>query len=178
MENSIPPSRSGIARTSAPEPEALGLLEPSQPVQDNHRQSEEPLANPQDKKSKLPWWKTPSPWWLLMIMPFTSIGSSATIAPRIELYTTLACSIHRPDIFGESFQQLDILDFIQHSNDYGIPAVAHQSRSDVFMIEKSLQTNDAATPPTRKQRCASDPVVQAAVAKLTSGAYKIVFLPL
>ena len=112
---------------------------------------------------------------LLIIIPFASIGTSATLAPRIEVYTTLACSIHRPDIFGESFQQLDILDLLQDSNDYGIPAVAHQSRSDIFMIGKSLQTNDAAAPPTRKQRCASDPVVQAAVAKLTSGVYKTVF---
>ena len=113
---------------------------------------------------------------LLVITPFTSIATSATYAPRIEVYTTLACSIHRPDIFGESHQHLDILDLIQHSNDYRTPAVAHQSssvdiRSDVFMFEKSLQTNDA---PTKKQRCASDPVVQAAVAKLTSGAYKTI----
>jgi hypothetical protein len=117
---------------------------------------------------------------LLMITPFTSIAISATTAPRIEVYTTLACSIHRPDIFGESSQQLDILDFIQHSDDHGIPVVAHPSSSvdikvHVSMTEKSLQTNDADTPPTRKQRCASDPVVQAAVAKLTSGAYKTVF---
>ena len=104
---------------------------------------------------------------LLMIMPFTSIATSATIAPRIEVYTTLACSVHRPDIFGESFRQLDILDFIQHSDDHRIPVVAHPS--------SPVDINDADTPPTRKQRCAADPVVQAAVAKLTSGAYKTVF---
>lgn len=113
-----------------------------------------------------------------MIMPFTSIATSATLAPRIEIYTTLACSIHRPDIYR---QQQDILDFVQQSNEYGTPAVAHQSSSgsadisDVFMIEKTIQFTDADTPPTRKQRCASDPVVQAAVAKLTAGAYKSVF---
>ena len=105
-----------------------------------------------------------------MIMPFTAIATSATAAPRIEIYTTLACSVHRPDIFGESFQQPDILDFVQHS---GIPATAH--RYSIFSVEKSLQVGDADTPPTRKQRCASDPVVQAAVAKLTTGACKTVF---
>ena len=111
---------------------------------------------------------------LLIIMPFTSIATSATAAPRIEIYTTLACSIHRPDIFGESSQQLDILDFVQPLNNYRIPA-AHQSgsidMSDAFMIGKSLQFKDADTPPTRKQRCASDPVVQAAVAKLITSVY-------
>jgi hypothetical protein len=112
-----------------------------------------------------------------MIMPFTAIATSSTIAPRIEIYTTLACSILRPE-YGESPQQSDILGFL-HSNDCRIPTVAHQSScvdfSDVFMIDKSLQTNGADTPPTRKQRCASDPVVQAAVAKLTTSTYRIVF---
>ena len=106
-------------------------------------------------------------------MPFTSIATSATAAPRIEIYTTLACSIHRPDIFGESSQQLDILDFVQPLSNYRIPA-AHQSGSiDIsdVLIGKSLQFNDADSPPTRKQRCASDPVVQAAVAKLITSVY-------
>lgn len=72
MENSqvhISRSRSGIRSTTArvpytPQPEALSLLdlESSEHIQDNH-QTEESPANPQDKKSKLPWWKTPSPWW-------------------------------------------------------------------------------------------------------------------
>jgi hypothetical protein len=60
--------------------------------------------------------------------------------------------------------------------------VAHYSNcmniSNVFTIDKSPRMNDADTPPTRKQRCASDPVVQAAVAKLTTRAYGIIFLVL
>ena len=108
-----------------------------------------------------------------MIMPFTAIATSSTIAPRIEIYTTLACSILRPD-YGEVPQQADNLGFL-HSNECRISAMAHQSScvdiSNVFMIDKSLQTIGADTPPTRKQRCASDPVVQAAVAKLTTRAY-------
>ena len=112
-----------------------------------------------------------------MILPFTAIATSSTLAPRIEIYTTLACSILRPD-YGESPQQPDIVGLL-HSDDCRIPAVAHQSScvdiSDVFMIDKSFQNNDVDTPPTRKQRCASDPVVQAAVAKLTTRAYRIVF---
>lgn len=106
------------------------------------------------------------------------MAGSATITPRIEIYTTLACSFIRPD-YGETPQQLDILGYL-HSNDCRIPAVAHHQSScvdisDVFMIDKSFQTIGVDTPPTRKQRCASDPVVQATVAKLTSRAYKIVF---
>lgn len=116
---------------------------------------------------------------LLIITPFTAMAASSTITPRIEIYTSLACSFLRPE-YGESLQQpADILGFL-HTNDCRIPAVALHSScvnfSDVFMIDKSLQTNGADAPPTRKQRCASDPVVQAAVAKLTTRAYKIVFL--
>ena len=111
-------------------------------------------------------------------MPFTAIAFSSTITPRIEIYTSLACSFLRPD-YGESVQQpANILGFL-HSNDCGVRAVDHQSRcvdiSDVVMIDKSLQINAADTPPTRKQRCASDPVVQAAVAKLSTRAYGIIY---
>ena len=106
------------------------------------------------------------------MMPFTAIAMSSTITPRIEIYTSLACSFLRPD-YGESLQQpASILGFL-HSDDRRNPAVAHQSSSidtDVFN-NKFLEINGADTPPTRKQRCASDPVVQAAVAKLSTRAY-------
>ena len=113
---------------------------------------------------------------LLAMMPFTAIAMSSTITPRIEIYTSLACSFLRPD-YGESLQQpANILGFL-HSNDCRIPAVAHQSScvdADVFN-DKFLQINGADIPPTRKQRCASDPVVQAAVAKLSTRAYRIIY---
>ena len=194
-------SGSGTRQTTT-----LGELEPSVFLQDSHlldSQSEDNLGNTQpDKKSKLPWWKRPSPWWwahcivwksplfhkvharLLVVTPFTALAGSSTITPRIEMYTTLACSILRPEYwpeYGESPQQLADILGSPHSNDCRIPAVPvahqyHQSScvniSDMFVIDKSLQTYDTDTPPTRKQRCASDPVVQAAVAKLTTRAYR------
>ena len=111
------------------------------------------------------------------MVPFAAIATSSTIAPRVEIYTTLACGIIRLD-YGESPQESDIIGFL-HSNNCRNPAVGHQSScvviSDIFMIDKSLQSNDADTPPTREQRCASDPVVQASVAKLTTRTYRIVF---
>ena len=199
-------SHPGTRRTSAPhnDSDALGLpdgdLEPSERPQDNHllqHQGEEYLDNTQPVKTpKLPWWKTPSSWWwaslrymekiftlwvrarILTILPFTAIAFSSTITPRIEIYTSLACSLLRPH-YGESLQQpANILDFL-HSNDCRVRAVDHQSScvdiSDVFMIDKSLQINAADTPPPRKQRCASDPVVQAAVAKLSTRAYRSIY---
>ena len=200
--------RSETRRTTTPHTHSVSLpdgdlhVEPSECLQDNHllqHQSEEYLRNTQpDKKPKLPWWKTPSPWWwahfikfwklpflntvrarLLVITQFGVIADSSTITPRIEIYTSLACSFLRPD-YGESSQQpADVLGFLHSNNCSSIPAVAHQSScvniSDVFMIDNSLQINGSDTPPTRKKRCASDPVVQAVVAKLTTRAYWILF---
>ncbi|KAF9444748.1 MFS general substrate transporter [Macrolepiota fuliginosa MF-IS2] len=89
------------------------------------------------KVRSLPWWKRPSPWWLLVALPFTAIAMSATIAPRIEVYTTLACRVIRPDIYSD----------VSQPNTAVLSTVAE----------------------TRPQRCAADPVVQAAVAKLSAG---------
>ena len=70
MENPgvrVSQSRSGTRRTTDPHTYALDVadvdLEPSDHLQDNHHQSEEYLGITQSKKPKLPWWKTPSPWW-------------------------------------------------------------------------------------------------------------------
>jgi len=78
MENCTSRSRSD---PTVPQPEALGLpdgnLEATERLQENHpirHQSEESLVSPKgshgpyssgelNKNPKLPWWKTPSPWW-------------------------------------------------------------------------------------------------------------------
>jgi hypothetical protein len=82
------------------------------------------------KHEALPWYRTPSALWLLIILPFTSISTSATFAPRIEIYTQLVCAVHKPDIF----------------------------ESRAFTVAAAAAS-----------RCASDPTVQAEVAKLTTG---------
>ncbi|KAF9039311.1 major facilitator superfamily domain-containing protein [Panaeolus papilionaceus] len=45
----------------------------------------------EDRQEKLPWWRRPSPWWLLVTAPLLTIAYSATIAPRVEIYTIAAC---------------------------------------------------------------------------------------
>lgn len=80
----------------------------------------------------LPWYKTASPLWLLVLLPFAATAASSTFAPRIEVYTQLVCAVHKPDIF-----------------------------------EQRLFSTT-----TAPNRCASDPTVQAEVAKLTSGKYR------
>jgi len=147
------------------------------------------------KKVKLPWWKRPSPWWygyhfflypvngklimshrLLAIMPFTSIAMSATIAPRIEIYTMLACSAHKPDIFRHNFPGIEFdlrspttsaLDFRAPSS--GLPTSPDIYFPGIYPFLDSSPKNGSTIPPKKGNLCASDPVVQAAVAKLTAG---------
>ncbi|PFH45582.1 hypothetical protein AMATHDRAFT_77985 [Amanita thiersii Skay4041] len=115
---------------------------------------------------RLPWWRTPSPWWLLSVVPFSPIALSATIAPQIEIYTRLACKVHKPDIYdGHS------LLLIQESLPYlGSNILINPDSSMLYLHKANLITPilkliAEGSPPGTKQ-CATDPVVQAAVAKL------------
>ncbi|TFK36324.1 major facilitator superfamily domain-containing protein [Crucibulum laeve] len=132
-----------------------------------------------DKIAKAPWWKRPSPWWLLGIVPFTSIAMSATIAPRIEIYTTLACSVHKPDIFKQAFPVKPpymrfgddapsvfsaTVNMTVPTIDLGLDRVylpEHDSNSRYGSVKLTAS-------PSKPNPCATDPVVGAAVAKLTA----------
>ena len=124
-------------------------------------------------------------------MPFTSIAMSATLAPRIEIYTMLACSVHKPDIFRQNFPGIELglhstiheisgLDFRVPSSD--IPTLSNIHVAHVFPgVYPFLDSppNNGSTPPPKKgNSCASDPVVLAAVAKLTAGKLSLYFLSL
>ncbi|KAH9484438.1 putative membrane protein [Psilocybe cubensis] len=137
-----------------------------------------------DKRSRLPWWKRPSPWWLLGVLPFTAIAMSATIAPRIEIYTILACSVHKPDIFRQAYperwapnnstfpsvisespyQPNDIHAYDAHPALPLVNPVYHPASPNSDVIHWS--NNSDGTP--NRNLCASDPTVLAAVAKLTA----------
>jgi hypothetical protein len=126
----------------------------------------------ESQRQQLPWWKRPSPLWLLAFSPFSTIAMSATIAPKIEIYTLLACSVHKPDIFRDSRLSTDIFHTLYNREDtlssttfppsFNLAATDaeghHDNASDVSFMEKPVPSP-----------CASDPVVQAAVSKLTTG---------
>ncbi|THU77812.1 MFS general substrate transporter [Dendrothele bispora CBS 962.96] len=139
--SSTPPFPSGpenlILVDGAVSEEATELLHDF--VHPHHHRAEETLTEPEVgfapsnefEARLLPWWKRPSPWWLICMLPLTSITMAATIAPKVEIYTLLACAQHKPEIFdslGLSF----------------------------------------ADPGSKPNLCAVDPVVQAAVARLSA----------
>ncbi|KAJ7590533.1 major facilitator superfamily domain-containing protein [Mycena floridula] len=49
--------------------------------------------------SNLPWWRKPSPIWIFVVLPLSTLVLSPTIALKIEIFTQLACLEHMPDIF-------------------------------------------------------------------------------
>lgn len=73
---------------------------------------------------------------------------SATIAPRIEVYTSLACRVHKPEVFQQSFSSIS----------FG------KLPNTTLSQENNIQ-------PNIPYLCASEPIVQAAVATLTTGKY-------
>ncbi|PCH37837.1 MFS general substrate transporter [Wolfiporia cocos MD-104 SS10] len=85
------------------------------------------------------WWKRPSPWWFLAVIPFASLARAATAAPRVELYIELVCDAYKPDTtIGRIVQSSSLLPML--------PMLKEHDRWDI---------------------CSSDPIVQAAVAKLS-----------
>jgi len=98
-------------------------------------------------------------------MPLTSIATSATLAPRVEVYTILACAVHKPDILGQNFpeiapgRRIDFRDF--HARTHKLhPLLDYRSLSEADSPNQNL--------------CATDPVVQAATAKLIAGQILVV----
>ncbi|PFH51761.1 hypothetical protein AMATHDRAFT_40016 [Amanita thiersii Skay4041] len=127
---------------------------------------EDTTSEPASSTVRLPWWRTPSPWWLLGIMPFSAIAMSATIAPRIEIYTRLACKVHKPDIYNEHSLQLVLKLFPFLGSDMLTkPDISMPYLHEVNLITPALNIIAEGSPHGTKQ-CATDPVVQAAVAKL------------
>ncbi|KAJ2929964.1 hypothetical protein H1R20_g7121, partial [Candolleomyces eurysporus] len=132
------------------------------------------------RRKALPWWRRPSPWWLLCAVPFSAIVKSATLAPKVEIYTLLACRVHKPDIYHDS-QIHDAFSKVVAPR----AEIAGTVESDLYFpwapIIRSNNTSLGGTEYPRlvvlaeraigkkpKSPCAADPTVLAAVARLSA----------
>lgn len=114
----------------------------------------------QDTRS---WWKRQSPWWCvftpiqllyrsvadlqnghraLTVAPLLTSTVALVMAPKIEVYTALACMSHKPEVFSEPF------------------------RAAFSVVGSALHHVAADSLP---QVCATDPEVRRVVAKLSAG---------
>lgn len=92
---------------------------------------------------------------LLAMLPLTSIAMSATLAPKVAIYTSLACAQHKPEIASNSTRSIPF--FVSHTDNFSYTVFKDTELPGTIKIPSDL--------------CKSDPVVQAAVAKLAGGMY-------
>lgn len=117
-----------------------------------------------------PWWKRPSPYWIASGMLISAIGFSSTYAPRVEVYTLLVCHTLKPEYFLDS----PIYMVAPHV----VGAVSTQNASATHANDPSYLSSPIVTYPSTipgyeedeqtRQKCVSDPAVQAIVAKLSA----------
>ncbi|KAG1754617.1 major facilitator superfamily domain-containing protein [Suillus lakei] len=191
---SVVSSRSGFISQSE------GLILPGGPVDEHtlhdivhpHQHSERTLAVDQDGSFQLdqedeehdeevtawkalPWWKRPSPYWLVFATPLASIGFSAVIGPRVEMYTVLACRVHAPELPYEPNVMLQLAQ--PHSmlstnmagtlhDGFNLSAASVSAQPVSLYIPANTGPQQEHVPD--RDQCASDPVVQAAVAQLSA----------
>lgn len=179
-------------------PQSEGLILPSVPVDEHtlhdlvhpHHQSERMLVDQDgsfqseldqedeehDKEvtawKALPWWKRPSPYWLVFATPLASIGFSAVIGPRVEMYTVLACRVHAPGNELQYAQPYSMLSMnaartLHDGLTLDDPSAPIASTQPVSIYVPTDTGHQQSHVPDRDQ-CASDPVVQAAVAQLSA----------
>ncbi|KAG9318823.1 major facilitator superfamily domain-containing protein [Chiua virens] len=129
----------------------------------------------------LPWWKRPSPYWLIFGIPLGSIGYSATLAPKVSLYTDLVCRVHRPEYVinehaqGSLTSSGPLTHTITSITASAAPApqvsdggTGNDTVSIHFPTPSYTAWSDYIQSGLDEQKCASDPVVQAVVAKLSA----------
>lgn len=92
---------------------------------------------------------------------------SAPFAPNIEIYTLIACSVHKPDLFEQ------VAPSVISRRTVGGEMVDYQRLPENKIVEVLFEksnwlTRHEASEEARK-KCAADPLVQAEVAKLHVG---------
>ncbi|KAL1742393.1 major facilitator superfamily domain-containing protein, partial [Schizophyllum fasciatum] len=180
-------TRFPISRTASTAPSTPGaLLRPDGSVADEATGMLHEIVHPHDRsdativederapegKDARPWYKRPGPWWILAVIPLTTMATSGTLAPKIEIYTRLVCRVHRPDLFKDTYHY-------DPATTEGIlgrprPADAILDPHDAFPTPDTQETilhfasEDTDSEIAAKSTCASDPLVQRIVAQLAA----------
>ncbi|KAL5529764.1 hypothetical protein ACEPAG_5749 [Sanghuangporus baumii] len=119
-------------------------------------------------EDKRPWYRKPSPWWMLTMMPISAMTLAGVSPSLLQIYTELVCKdVRKPAPSLEepySSQTRSLIDLPEY---YFVNPGG--SQDDFTQLDP--RSNDypwlAGTEHESEERsCASDPVVQAAVSKL------------
>ncbi|KAL5489752.1 hypothetical protein ACEPAI_4584 [Sanghuangporus weigelae] len=122
----------------------------------------------QSEEDKRPWYRKPSPWWMLTMMPISAMTLAGVSPSLLQIYTELVCKdIRKPAPSLEepySSQTRSLIDLPEY---YSVTPGGGQDgpiqfgpRSDGYLWLASTEHE------SEEPSCASDPVVQATVSKL------------
>ncbi|KAG6330429.1 hypothetical protein ID866_8658 [Astraeus odoratus] len=120
-----------------------------------------------------PWWKRPSPYWIVFGVPVSSLGYSASFPTRVEVYTQLTCRVHKPEYFPDSHstQLLSplVYDVAPAALDFTDNRATVDNHTYLFIPNAAdISTTGFVEDKETRQKCASDPEVQAAAARLSA----------
>jgi hypothetical protein len=112
---------------------------------------------------------------------FGSMGYASLLAPKVAMYTALACRVHRPEYVMNNHSALLFALPSTHNlvsinaADTPIQYVSDGSETAVDAVSTlplppiTVSSDYTQNEPGSEQKCASDPVVQEAVARLNAG---------
>ncbi|EKM55220.1 uncharacterized protein PHACADRAFT_143280 [Phanerochaete carnosa HHB-10118-sp] len=72
------------------------------PADAGEREADDSDTASLEEMKGLPWYKRPNPWWLLALVPFAAVARGAEMAPRIGIYTQLACAAYKPELSSDN----------------------------------------------------------------------------
>lgn len=109
-------------------------------------------------------------------MPLASIAMSTTIAPRVQIFTRLACMAHRPEYMSDDAKTAPTMVEAGWGHAFTPQRGPHGGFISVLLpqLQQHQQQHtpsNATKIPSPSEQCQSDPVVQAAVAELIARAH-------
>ncbi|KAJ7098274.1 major facilitator superfamily domain-containing protein [Mycena epipterygia] len=135
---------------------------------DSGSPSGESITDEDRARQEMPWWKRPAPWWLMVLVPFSSIVLASTVVPQVELYSSLACRVHQPvhqpDSPRAPVARVDTHSLFRNDPSNFPPSFNIAMNDGIENTETAFFKSDS----LETSPCSSNPVVQATVAKFNT----------
>ncbi|EJD02479.1 MFS general substrate transporter [Fomitiporia mediterranea MF3/22] len=130
--------------------------------------SERSVTDSEAELGKRPWYKRPSPWWMLTLMPISAMTLAGVSPSLMQVYTELVCrEIRQPVPNTTSYDNSRTVP-VHVLPEYSSVAIVDDHDDTFNFLAKRqahtwLQDGDSQG---EEEDCSRDPVVQAAVARL------------
>ncbi|KAI5116339.1 hypothetical protein M0805_009175 [Coniferiporia weirii] len=115
--------------------------------------------NGEERSEKMPWYRRPSPWWMLTLMPITAMTLAGVNPSLFQIYTGLVCKALRKSTTSNLYSVSTAVFGSGINSSYTLPFSGLEFSFSHTETAGALYGYD-------EDNCALDPVVQAAVSKL------------